>query len=180
VNELRGGIAMEINYPDAKRKTTFEEGLEFQDFVADILRREMGLVITNYSSRKWQFNIGENRQGIEIKLDKRILETGNVSIEIGEKSRADLSQYTPSGIFRNDNSWLYIQGNYEIIFIFAKKILCLLANSGKYRIDTLPTIQRFLLPLSIAERCAAKTLRPKDLGYNNESQRLRSSRRALE
>ena len=48
MNELRGGIAMEINYPDAKRKTTFEEGLEFQDFVADILRREMGLVITNY------------------------------------------------------------------------------------------------------------------------------------
>jgi len=152
-------------YPDAKRKTTFEDGLEFQDFVADILHRKLGLVITNYTSCKWQFNVGENMQGIEIKLDKRILETGNVSIEVGEKSRADLPDYTPSGILRNDNSWLYVQGNYEIIFIFAKKILLMLYYSGRYRIDNLLTIRRFLMPITDAEKYAAKILKPKELNY---------------
>lgn len=145
-------------YPDGKRKTLFEEALEFQDFVADVLRKELGIVITNYASRKYQFNVGENRQGIEIKLDTNILKTGNVSIEIGEKSRKDLSDYTPSGILRNDNSWLYIQGNYDIIFIFAKKILVMLYNSNRYRIDNLPTLRRFLIPISDAERYAAKIL----------------------
>lgn len=143
-------------YPDGKRKTLFEEALEFQDFVADVLRKELGIVITNYASRKWQFNVGENRQGIEIKLDTRILETGNVSIEIGEKSRKEIKEYSPSGILRNDNSWLHIQGNYDIIFIFAKKMLLLLYNSGRYRIDNLPTLRRFLMPISDAERYAAK------------------------
>ena len=145
-------------YKDGKRKTLFEEALEFQDFVADVLRKELGLVITNYTSRKWQFNVGENRQGIEIKLDTNILKTGNVSIEIGEKSRKELKEYTPSGILRNDNSWLYIQGNYDVVFIFAKRVLLLLYNSGRYRIDCLPTLRRFLMPVRDAEKYAAKIL----------------------
>jgi hypothetical protein len=150
---------MGINYPDSKNKNSFQNGMEFQDFVADVLRREMGIVISNYSSAKYQFNVGENRQGIEIKLDKRILETGNISIEIAEKSKEKLLEYTPSGIMRNDNSWLYLQGNYDILFIFAKKILISLYNARKYRIDDLPTIRRFLLPLQDAEKYAAKVLR---------------------
>jgi len=149
---------MATRYPDAKRSTTFQEGLEYQDFIADVLRREIGIVITNYSSKKYQFNVGENRQGIEIKLDNRILETGNVSIEVGEKSKKELVDYTPSGILRNDNSWLYIQGNYKIAFIFSVKMLRLLYNSGKYAIDELPTIRRFLMKIEDAKKYAAKVL----------------------
>ncbi|GAJ22833.1 unnamed protein product, partial [marine sediment metagenome] len=114
---------MNANYPDADRDTVFQEGLEFQDFVMDLLLKDRGFVISNYSSKYYQQTHGENAQGIEIKLDNPILETGNVSIEVAEKSKAINESFVPSGIMREDNSWLYIQGNEKIIFIFGKKFL---------------------------------------------------------
>ncbi len=146
------------NYPDCKDPNSFESGLEFQDFVCEKMLQHMGIAFTNYQSRKFQFGAGENKQGIEIKLDRDILGTGNVSIEVGEKTRTKNLSFIPSGILRDDNSWLYIQGNYQIIFVFAKSILKLLHKSGRYQIDKLETIQRFLLPIKDAKRYAAKVL----------------------
>jgi hypothetical protein len=145
-------------YPDCKDSRSYQSGLEFQDFVVDLLRDQLGIVITNYQSQRFQFGIGENKQGIEIKLDRDILRTGNVSIEIAEKSKASNPAFVPSGIYRNDNSWLYIQGNWDIVFIFTKNILRLLHKSHRYRIDTLPTLKRFLLPIDEARKYAAKIL----------------------
>lgn len=152
------GMKSPPSYPDAKATNTFEQGLEFQDFVIDVLCRELGLVVSNYSSRRWQFEAGENKQGIEIKLDNRMLETGNVSIEIGEKSRVSRNYYVPSGIMRDDNSWLYIQGNYELLFIFAKRILVQLYRAKRYPVYELPTIRKFHMPLADAEKYAAKLI----------------------
>ena len=146
------------SYPDSKDPKSFESGLEFQDFVCEKLLHELGIAFTNYQSMKWQFGNGENRQGIEIKLDRDISSTKNVSIEIGEKSKASNPKYVPSGILRDDNSWLYIQGNYNIVFLFAKSILRLLYKSRRYHIDELPTIQRFLMPIDDAKRYAAKVI----------------------
>lgn len=146
------------SYPDSKNPKSFEDGLEFQDFVADALCRELGLAISNFSSRRFQYTVGENKQGIEIKLDKRMADTGNVSIEVGEKSRADNPRYVPSGILREDNSWLYVQGCKELLFIFSKKRLVDLYNSKRYRVDELPTIRRFLMPMADAMRHAEKVL----------------------
>ena len=148
----------ELRYPDCKDPDSYKSGLEFQDFVVDLLRERLGIVITNYQSRLFQFGTGENRQGIEIKLDRDILRTGRVSIEIAEKARAANPYYVPSGIYRNDNSWLYIQGNWDIVFIFPKSYLRLLHRSGRYPADSLPTLQRFLLPLDDAKRYAAKVI----------------------
>jgi len=145
-------------YPDCKDPHSYQSGLEFQDFVADLLRERLSIVITNYQSQRFQFGTGENTQGIEIKLDRDILRTGNVSIEVAEKARAANPYYVPSGIYRNDNSWLYIQGNWDIVFIFAKSTLRLLHRSGRYPADSLPTLQRFLLPLDDAKRYAAKVI----------------------
>lgn len=146
-------------YPDADRPTVFEEALKFQDFVCDLLLKELGFVISNYSSRYYQFNHGENRQGVEIKLDTRILETGNVSIEVAEKSSANVSTWTPSGIMRNDNTWLYIQGNYNIVFIFGKCFLKQL-YTARY-IDKVwepkKTIRTFLMPINEAKKYSLKT-----------------------
>lgn len=157
-------MGMKSNYPDADRTTVFEEALKFQDFVADLLLSELGFVISNYSSRYYQFNKGENRQGVEIKMDLRILETGNVSIEVAEKSRADIKVWTPSGIMREDNSWLYIQGNYNIVFIFGKTILRKLYLSRYQNKVWEPkrTIRTFLLPISEAEKYALKVIRMED------------------
>jgi hypothetical protein len=161
-----GGINLAIKpkYPDGDRDTLFDEALEFQDFVVDLFLKEIGIPISNYSSRYFQYNKGENPQGIEIKLDKRILETGNVSIEVAEKSRSDIQNWTPSGILRKDNTWLYVQGNKDIVFIFSKKIL-----QGIYEArykdkvwEPKKTIKTFLMPVAEAEKYAAKVIRIND------------------
>lgn len=152
---------MNIFYPDADRPTVFEEALKFQDFIVDLLLKEIGLAVTNYSSRYYQYNYGENKQGIEIKLDTRILETGNVSIEVAEKTRADIEYWTPSGILRNDNSWLYIQGNYDIVYIFGKEHLKRI-HLEKYKDKVWqpkPTIKTFLMPVNIANIIALKVIK---------------------
>lgn len=143
-------------YPDADRATVFEEALEFQDFVTDLILNEIGIAISNYSSKKYQTEVGENPQGVEIKLDTRILETKNVSIECFEKSKADNKLWIPSGILRKDNSWLYIQGNYEIVFVFSKAILRLIyENRYKDKLwEPKKTIKTFLLPVSKAKEYA--------------------------
>jgi hypothetical protein len=147
-------------YPDGDRKTLFEEALKYQDFVVDMLLKELGLVVSNYSSKYYQFNFGESRQGVEIKMDLRMTETHNVSVEVAEKSRADIENWTPSGIMRQDNTWLYVQGNYEKIFIFGKKLL-----QGIYKARYLekvwtpkPTIQTFLFPFEEANKYALKII----------------------
>jgi len=145
-------------YPDAKDDKTLQDGLEFQDFIADLFMKEIGISITSYSSRKWQFSSGENRQGIEIKMDRRMTDTGNVSIEVAEKSRADMPNWTPSGIMRQDNTWLYVQGNYKTVIVFGKATLKLFYE--KYYKDKVwepnKTIKTFLMPIAEARRIALK------------------------
>ena len=80
-------------YPNAKRPTVFAEGIEFQDFVCKFLAKHH-IILQNLASKKYQLAIGENLQGFEIKLDQRCTETGRMSIEIAEKSRADMPSWT--------------------------------------------------------------------------------------
>jgi len=152
-------------YQDGDRSTLFEEGLVFQDFIADLFMGSLGISITSYTSRKYQWNKGENRQGIEIKLDRRILETGNVSIEVAEKRNAAVGLWTPSGIMRPDNAWLYVQGNEKIVFVFSKKILQMLYSSRYKQFEWQPksTIKTFLLPIKEAEKYALKIFRTKEI-----------------
>ena len=140
---------------------SFEVGNEFQDFVCIELAKQ-GIILQNINSKKFQFNVGENLQGFEIKYDARCTgdrgttATNQLSIEIAEKTRADNSKFVPSGIYRNDNSWLYIQGNFKTFWIFSKKLLILLHRSGRYKEHELPTIKKFYLPMEDADRFCAK------------------------
>ena len=146
-------------YPDAKSNTSFQDGLEFQDFVCTKLA-EHGIILQNLSSRKYQFNVGENLQGFEIKMDNRCSDTERLSIEVAEKTRDDLSlAWTPSGICREDNSWLYIQGNRDILFIFAKNWLQrYLAKKNPKIVEKYGTIQTFYLPFAIARIAAVRVM----------------------
>lgn len=102
-------------------KEKLEAGLQYQDFVADQLRKaDPCIILGAYSSRKWQNDHGESASGIEIKHDMKLKETGNLYIEVAEKSSATLREYTPSGIMRDDNTWLYLIGDYEQAFLFSK------------------------------------------------------------
>ncbi len=146
-------------YPDAKSKTSFQDGLEFQDFVCTTLAQQ-GIVLQNLSSKKYQYTVGENLQGFEIKLDNRCTDTKRLSIEVAEKTRDDAERgWAPSGICREDNSWLYIQGNYQILFIFAKSLLLRYMQTQDPKIEQYGgTIRRFFLPFAIARRNAAKVI----------------------
>jgi len=150
-------------YPanNSGHKDSFEVGNEFQDFVCIELARD-GIILQNINSKKFQFKTGENLQGFEIKYDARCTgdagtsSTGRLSIEISEKSEATNKDYIPSGIYRNDNSWLYIHGNYMGFWIFSKKILIALHKTKKYEESELPTIKKFYLPISVADKYCAK------------------------
>lgn len=150
-------------YPDAKSKTSFQDGMEYQDFVSVVLER-YGIVIRNFSSRKSQFQAGENPEGYEIKYDDYACackqrhytndlcrKPGRISIEVAEKTRNDeCLRWTRSGILRNDNSSRYVQGNYTVIFIFKLEVLVEYYENRRNRQgfikEKLGTIKTFYLP----------------------------------
>jgi len=138
-------------------KECLEKGLEFQDFVTDILLNEISISLSTYSSKKYQLK-GENKQGVEIKFDDKYNDTGNIYIEISEKSNPSNYNYVSSGIYRNDNTWLYIIGNYSILFIFGKSILKGMHKSKKYREVEISTSKGFLIPKIDAEKYAIKII----------------------
>lgn len=112
-----------------------QQGLEYQDFIADYLRKSDPCIILGaYSSRKYQNERGESASGIEIKYDMQMHKTGNVYIEVAEKSNPSILDYMPSGIMRNDNTWLYLIGDYEQALLFSKNQLKMLyANRERWK-----------------------------------------------
>lgn len=151
-----------------KHQNSLEIGHEFQDFIVEKLISEMGISVSIFQSKKYQFKKGESLQGVEIKYDSRSTgdctyfkcsASGNVAIELAEKSHANNYDFIPSGIYRLDNSWLYIVGNYDCAWVFSKKHLILMHKSKKYKeVQTLPTIKNMLLPIADADAYCAKKL----------------------
>jgi hypothetical protein len=153
---------------NSTHSNTLEIGHEFQDFIIEKLITELGISISIYQSKKYQYQKGESLQGVEIKYDSR--STGDctykeckpsycVGIEVAEKTKASNSRWSRSGIYRLDNSWLYIVGNYDCAWVFGKKHLILMHNKNAYReIATLPTITTMLLPIVDADKYCLKKL----------------------
>jgi hypothetical protein len=157
------GKAMEINYniENSGHENSFEVGNEFQDFVCMKLA-EQNIILQNINSKKFQYETGENLQGFEIKYDARCtgdkgtIPTNRLSIEIAEKTKTKNIYYVPSGIYRGDNAWIYIQGNYMMFWILSVKHLRLIYETGKYPKYELPTIQKFYLPIELADKYCIK------------------------
>lgn len=139
---------MATNYKDYYAEK-LEQGLEFQDVATKALY-DRGIVVVGYASRKYQCEQGENMLGAELKRDGMFRQTGNLYIETAEKSHPDKHSFTPSGIYRKDNSWLYVIGDEQTIYIFSTKYLCLLEK--RYKKVSKPTSLGFLLPLEEAEK----------------------------
>lgn len=121
----------------------FQKGLEYQDFVLDQLRRMDGMpmFLGAYGSKKYQYAKGESPSGLEIKFDDKLKETNNLFIEVKEKTDATNENFVPSGIMRNDNSWLYLIGDYEQAFIFSRKVLRAACYEGNSHIELKPARQ---------------------------------------
>lgn len=148
----------EPSYPTAPRPTTFKDGIEFQDFVCELLASHH-IILQNFASKKYQYEVGENLQGFEIKLDRRCTDTNRLSIEVAEKSNANNADWVNSGICRDDNSWLYIQGNYHVIFIFGKSQLRRYFDQVKPEVaESHGTVKKFYLSFSVARKMALKVI----------------------
>lgn len=152
---------MEIKYPEANsgHKNSYEVGNEFQDFVCITLASD-NIILQNINSKKFQFETGENLQGFEIKFDGTHTKTKRLSIEIAEKRIGTNRDFVKSGIYRGDNTWLYIQGNYDLFFIFSVKLLRGLHKTGRYEDAEWPrenpTVKKFYLPHCDAIKYCAK------------------------
>lgn len=144
------------------RQTKMESAALYQDFVVDVCFNTLGLAIVMYTSRAYQLTVGESRTGVEIKHDEMYARTGNLWIECAEKARPRAGDYVPAGIFRGDNSWLYVIGDYDTIYLFSKVLLQGLSASGKWPIqeNKTKTSKGFLLKQKDAEKYAAAILTP--------------------
>lgn len=134
-----------------------EDSLEFQDFLTKELSKR-GIHIQCFSSRKYQWEIGESACGTEIKYDKMFSQTGNLYIETHEKANPANLNYAPSGINR-DNILHWVQGDYGIVFMFSKRELAryIFSNADKLRFVVKDTSQGYLLPKFNADSiCIAK------------------------
>lgn len=101
---------------------------------------------------------GENRFGLEFKHDQRFRETGNFYIETAEKAEPREGDYFPSGIFRDDNSWLWAQGDQNELWVFFKHTLLALNSDPNLKRRQTPTSRGYLLPLPRAERHVLRVL----------------------
>ncbi len=149
---------METKYPsrNSGHKDSFKEGESFQDFCIDLFADRLNFIIQQYTTKKYQYEKGESRQGVEIKLDNRHTDTKRLSIEIAEKKLGTDIDWRPSGIYSHTNNLFYIVGNYQSVFLFSNKFLIQLHNTNRYDEAThpkeYPTIKKYYLPLAEAEK----------------------------
>jgi len=118
--------------------------------------------------RRFQNTEGENMLGAEIKRDGHFRKTGNLYFETAEKSHPDNPDYIPSGIWREDNSWLYVIGDEKTIYIFSTKYLRMLQDTkgidGKYKYQRkeTPTSQGWVMPLKDSEKYCLRRIDKED------------------
>ncbi len=140
-------------------KTQLERGLVYQDFVYEILSKN-GINTVAYGSKLFQYRFGENKAGIEIKYDDWLKKTGNLWIEVAEKTNPNNPSYVVSGIYRESTE--YVIGDYNVIYRMATNVLRLVDKGGRYVIEEnrMKTSKGFRLPGVEAGRIAIATYRP--------------------
>lgn len=159
-------------------RDNLRDGNEFQDY-ATIQLLKCGIVVNQFSSEKYQSEYGESSSGIEIKYDRKFRETGNFYIEYQEKSNKNNPYYVDSGILRKDNTWLWVIGDYDDLYIVPKKDLRRLyiwtrrhletAAANGIRLIEKETSRGMLVPVFLtAERYAAKHISARRNPVRNE------------
>lgn len=147
-------------YRDSKLENPLEVGEKYQDRVARVVLEKYGYEIHFYKSKHDQYTIGESVEGFEVKYDSWIGKSQRLSIEVGEKTRKSLEAFTKSGIFRDDNTKWYCQGDDNFCWIFSKKKLrAYFCDNNPNVIDNNPpTIQKFYIDVATADRLCSKKI----------------------
>lgn len=147
---------------DDYRKYYAEKLAQSHSYV-DFVTRELikhHIFLSNTVSKESQWNLGENHFGLEIKFDGRMAQTKNIYIETREKSHPSKIIRSPSGIYRDDNSWLFGIGDYSVFFIFAKKRLQELHRQKPEYLKEreIPTSMGFTIPVEKAKLIADRVI----------------------
>ena len=153
---------VEIGYYDSKNKRSFADGMEFQDFVGSEFNK-WGFYIQLHASRFYQFSKGESVQRVEIKLDDGCVKYNHLSIEVQERKN-NMGSWVNSGIYRNDDTVFYVQGNTEVLYMFLRRDLVKWhkeKEGGAYT-EPLSTIRRFFLEFPDADELCIVKLCPLD------------------
>tara|TARA_R100000808_G_C2045391_1_gene83171 strand:- start:56 stop:526 length:471 start_codon:yes stop_codon:yes gene_type:complete len=132
-----------------------KEGDKYAIFIQD-LHQLKGINMHFFQSKILQYEVGENNLNIEIKLDRNYKKTGNLFIEIKEKTNFNNENWISSGIYRKDNSKEYLIGDYDNYWKFSINILRTMYESKKYKeveSETKTSIG-FLLPIKVANSVA--------------------------
>lgn len=120
------------------------KGSEYQDFVV-MECMKIGLPIIMTSTYINQNKYGESFNGFEIKFDDNFKKTGNLYFEYEER-RQNKDNWVKSGIKKDDNTWIYIIGDYDNIFFFSKNTLNKIAEyidkGGKVGAKTLRELKK--------------------------------------
>lgn len=157
---------METNYPERNsgHGNSLVLGNEFQDYCIDLFADSINFIIQQYTTKTYQYKCGESRQGVEIKLDNRHIDTSRLSIEIAEKSNGNNKEFVPGGIYSEPLSLFYIIGNYESVYLFSSKFLRQLHEVKGYEEAVhpreKPTIKKFYMPLLDAQKYCITHLTP--------------------
>lgn len=130
----------------------------YERFIYEQLENILGWTVRHHHGREAQKK-GENSCGIEIKHDCRMAETGNVFIEIIECTERN-PQWRDSGIYRQDNTWLYLVGDRSQAFIFGKKALQREHKSGRWenKNSHVNSSKGFIIPVTSCIELAEKYL----------------------
>ncbi len=129
VEELRQREVWEFEKPviwnDRNRSdyyiTNLEDSHRFEVYAEQIFKN-YGMDIGLFYGKSQQYNLGETKEGIEIKCDKRSEETGNYYIEYQERLN-NYGKWVNSGILKDDNTKYYFYGVINNYSIFSRNSL---------------------------------------------------------
>jgi len=99
-----------------------EKGEAYERYLVWQLRQE-GIDVSRYETQADQYAHGDTTIGLEIKLDTKYCDTGNLFIEVAEKTRAEQLTWIASGIFATSTAPWYGVGDYRNFFIFDRDTL---------------------------------------------------------
>ena len=142
---------------DDYRKEMSKKGTEYENYIYPIFAKEWGVPedwVKPYAEKDQQIKIGENWLGVEIKYDEKSIKSPNLYIEVEEKGHEKRIDYTRSGIFRPDNTFLFLIGNYDIYYVFEIDTIRKLFKNYKTIENGRCTSKGFLLPKPQARESA--------------------------
>ena len=148
---------------DARYQRDLALGLAYEEWVYDVALATTGVDLGPCVGLVEQLTIGENRAGVEIKLDRKFRETGRYFIETEERPTAK-DRWRPSGIYRKDNCKWFLIGDRDGFVVIPVGALRVEAQTPDgpawsalprgHRRVAIPTAKGFLLERGPARRIA--------------------------